>query len=196
MESQEWDVLPRRPGCGLSEGDENVYPPNETTVATAEVACRSIQPGQSVLQIGTGSGFNSIAIARAVPDARERGTDINPRSLEIAKLNAQNIEGFCRRNKRELGQGGRSVLQSTEMNRRIARLSAVLAVAVVSIVARWSLERKVFESCTPGQSCPQLQYVDGPVGTWIAISHSLLLIVGMLWAITSRPTQSERPNSP
>lgn len=47
--------------------------------------CR--QGGRHV-DIGTGSGAAAIIVARACPDAQVTGTDINPRALRLARINA------------------------------------------------------------------------------------------------------------
>jgi release factor glutamine methyltransferase len=51
-----------------------------------------------VLDIGTGSGAVALAIAKARPDVRAVGVDVNHRALEQARLNAEalGLAGRCR----------------------------------------------------------------------------------------------------
>lgn len=55
----------------------------------AQLAARPPAIGARVVDIGTGSGVGAIVAARACPRARVTMTDINPRALRLAALNAR-----------------------------------------------------------------------------------------------------------
>ncbi len=54
----------------------------------AELARRPLAPAATILDIGTGSGAGAIVAAAACADAAITMTDINPKALEYAKINA------------------------------------------------------------------------------------------------------------
>lgn len=71
--------------------DSRVLIPRPDTEVLVEEALKIFPPeGKlSIMEIGTGSGAISIALARELPRAEITATDISPGALEIARLNAR-----------------------------------------------------------------------------------------------------------
>lgn len=67
------------------EGDPDVYPPSEDSVQLIESL--DVRPGSEFLEIGCGSGI--VSIHAALNGARVTAVDINPRAVEIARINAE-----------------------------------------------------------------------------------------------------------
>lgn len=65
--------------------DENVYPPSEDSIFL--IKCLNVRSGESVLEIGCGSGIVSLHCAKE--GARVIAGDINPVAVELTKKNAQ-----------------------------------------------------------------------------------------------------------
>ncbi len=73
------------------EVDESVLVPRSPLAELIESGfepwCR-LEPGDRLLEIGTGSGCIACAIARHVEDVRVDATDVSPQALELARRNA------------------------------------------------------------------------------------------------------------
>lgn len=66
------------------EEDPDVYPPSEDSIFL--IRSLDIRPGESVLEIGCGSGIVSLHCAKA--GATVTAGDINPVAVELTKRNA------------------------------------------------------------------------------------------------------------
>lgn len=65
--------------------DDNVYPPSEDSILL--IKCLNIEPDESVLEIGCGSGIVSLHCAKL--GAQVTAGDINPIAVELTKKNAK-----------------------------------------------------------------------------------------------------------
>ncbi len=65
--------------------DENVYPPSEDSIFL--IKCLNVGPGESVLEIGCGSGIVSLHCAKE--GAQVTAGDINPAAVELTQKNAR-----------------------------------------------------------------------------------------------------------
>ncbi len=74
-------------GLRLQVAPGVLIPRPETEEMVDHIVGSGIAPSR-VLDIGTGSGCIALALKRAFPGARVRGTDVSPIALEIAKRNA------------------------------------------------------------------------------------------------------------
>jgi SAM-dependent methyltransferase len=86
-----WDEL--GPDARESQADAN-RPWYETRLAPALAAVPAVhgvlsRPGARLLDVGSGGGWSSIALARAYPDATVLGVDIDEPSVAMAKTNAK-----------------------------------------------------------------------------------------------------------
>lgn len=72
------------PDISITE-DNRVYPPSEDSIFLIE--CLNLKPGESVLEIGCGSGVVSLHCANA--GAQVTAGDINPVAVEVTKRNAE-----------------------------------------------------------------------------------------------------------
>lgn len=68
---------------------ESVLIPRQDTETLCSEALRLLDPGDRVLDIGTGSGALAIALKRLCPGAAVTAVDISPAALEVAKENAR-----------------------------------------------------------------------------------------------------------
>lgn len=53
-----------------------------------------LEPGARIVDIGTGAGVGAIVAAGLAPEAQVTGTDVNPKALRLARINAQ-AAGVC-----------------------------------------------------------------------------------------------------
>jgi len=75
--------------CGLRiDVNAAVLVPRPETELLVEACLALAQPGDSVLDLGTGSGAIAISIACARPDLRITATDISAAALDVARTNA------------------------------------------------------------------------------------------------------------
>lgn len=65
--------------------DDNVYPPSEDSIFLIE--CLNVVPGESILEIGCGSGVVSLHCAKM--GAKVTAGDINPVAVELTRKNAK-----------------------------------------------------------------------------------------------------------
>ncbi len=68
----------------MMEEDPNVYPPSEDSLLL--IRSLDVQPGESILEIGCGSGIVSLHCAKA--GATVTAGDINPAAVELTRRNA------------------------------------------------------------------------------------------------------------
>ncbi|MBA3678664.1 peptide chain release factor N(5)-glutamine methyltransferase, partial [Candidatus Saccharibacteria bacterium] len=73
--------------------DNRVLSPRVETELIAEQAIKHAPKDSKLIDIGTGSGAIAIAIAKHRPDLEITATEVSPKALEVAKLNAKNILG-------------------------------------------------------------------------------------------------------
>lgn len=73
--------------------DNRVLAPRAETELVAEQAIKNAPKGSKLIDIGTGSGAIAIAITKHRPDLEITATEVSPKALEVAKLNAKNILG-------------------------------------------------------------------------------------------------------
>lgn len=66
----------------------DVLIPRHETEVIVEMAIRVLRPGQSVLDIGTGSGCIGLSIARHIAGSKVTLSDSSPEALAVAQLNA------------------------------------------------------------------------------------------------------------
>ncbi|HKM14182.1 MAG TPA: methyltransferase, partial [Candidatus Methanomethylophilaceae archaeon] len=64
--------------------DENVYPPSDDSIFL--IRCLDVKPGESVLEMGCGSGIVSLHCAKM--GAKVTAGDINSAAVELTKRNA------------------------------------------------------------------------------------------------------------
>ena len=76
--------------------NEHVLVPRPDTELLVEAALEVIQPGDLLLDVGTGSGCIPISILKRVPELKAMATDISASALEVAKLNAKKHDVFSR----------------------------------------------------------------------------------------------------
>ncbi len=69
----------------------SVLVPRPETECLVEAALSCVEPGRRVLELGTGSGAITIALAKERPDAAYWATDISSDALAVAQKNAQNL---------------------------------------------------------------------------------------------------------
>lgn len=92
--------------CGpdaCSCSDNNLYPANLLTTVPSDVSSTSygcgdpitlasLQPGQTVLDLGSGAGLDCLLAAKQVgPEGRVIGVDMTPEMIERAKKNAERV---------------------------------------------------------------------------------------------------------
>lgn len=74
------------------ESDAVFFGPDSYRFASliaAELNARALPPGARLVDVGAGAGIGAIAAARCRPDLAITMTDINPRALALARVNAQ-----------------------------------------------------------------------------------------------------------
>ncbi|MCS7197791.1 MAG: peptide chain release factor N(5)-glutamine methyltransferase [Candidatus Bipolaricaulota bacterium] len=76
-------------GCSLRLTPGVFIPRPETEELVALIVARSSTPPAHVLDLGTGSGAISIALARAWPESSFVAVDISPKALALARENAR-----------------------------------------------------------------------------------------------------------
>ena len=72
--------------------NHHVLIPRPETESLVEFCLNSLPPAAHVLEIGTGSGAISIALLNQRNDLKIDASDISTSALEIAKMNAQNLD--------------------------------------------------------------------------------------------------------
>ena len=75
-------------GLRFDVSSPDVYQPKPASLFLAEIVTRLVQPGERVLEVGTGSGVIAIAIAKFVKSTRVTASDINPKAIETTRINA------------------------------------------------------------------------------------------------------------
>ena len=69
--------------------DGRVLIPRQDTEILAEAALERMKPGNSVLDLCTGSGALAVTLAKFGKNAEVTASDISPEALEVAQLNAE-----------------------------------------------------------------------------------------------------------
>ncbi|WP_084965110.1 class I SAM-dependent methyltransferase [Thermoactinospora rubra] len=65
------------------------------------------RPGARIVDVGCGAGWSTIALARAYPEAKVEGVDIDPPSIAMAERNAEGMDvAFRAADAADLGEGG------------------------------------------------------------------------------------------
>lgn len=86
------DLLFAHSAYPTDEADAVFFGPDSYRFAVriaAELAAHPVTPGAHVVDIGTGSGVGGIVVAARSPGCRVTLTDINPRALRFAAVNAR-----------------------------------------------------------------------------------------------------------
>ncbi len=68
------------------------------------------------------------------------------------------------------------------MKKRSVRIAAFFMLIAFWVFGRRYVERKIYESCAPGENCPALAYIDGPESALISVGYVLFLILFGVWA--------------
>ncbi|MBM3260958.1 methyltransferase [Candidatus Kaiserbacteria bacterium] len=71
--------------------DRRVYIPNQETEKMVRAVIETMPDDATVVDVGCGSGAIASAIKLAKPHAKVFAVDIDPRTLDVARLNAQNL---------------------------------------------------------------------------------------------------------
>lgn len=71
--------------------DARVLIPRPETEELVTLALRHIRPGQTVVDVGTGSGAIALSLAKESNAARIIGTDLSPGAIEVAEMNARAV---------------------------------------------------------------------------------------------------------
>lgn len=70
--------------------DNRVYVPTKETEQLVKLVLEDLENKSIVLDVGTGSGALAITIKKEKPSVKVFASDLNPNSLNVAKLNAKN----------------------------------------------------------------------------------------------------------
>ncbi len=70
----------------------DVLIPRPETEHAVEVALAHLQPGDRMIDIGTGSGAIAVAIAKTAPQTRVVASDLSEKALQVARGNAKRLE--------------------------------------------------------------------------------------------------------
>ena len=76
-------------GLKFDVSNPEVYPPKPATLLLAEAASKIVRPGDTFLEVGTGSGAVAIAVAKFVRNAKVTASDINATAIQVTRLNAR-----------------------------------------------------------------------------------------------------------
>jgi release factor glutamine methyltransferase len=68
-----------------------VYEPAEDSFLLADVALKDAEPGMSILEVGTGSGFVSAVLLANLKDVHLLATEINPNAARCARANGVEV---------------------------------------------------------------------------------------------------------
>lgn len=71
--------------------DERVLVPRSETEPLVEIAVEQMHAGESVVDVGTGSGAVSLALKNERPDLHVTGLDISKDALDVASINATTL---------------------------------------------------------------------------------------------------------
>ncbi|HEY4473938.1 MAG TPA: HemK2/MTQ2 family protein methyltransferase [Candidatus Paceibacterota bacterium] len=76
-------------GLKFDVSNPEVYPPKPATLLLAEAASKIVRPGDTFLEVGTGSGAVAIAVAKFVKNSKVTASDINATVIRVTQHNAR-----------------------------------------------------------------------------------------------------------